>query len=144
VKTAGKEPGAPAEETTRKLQDLESRVSQLLLAMDEQRNALHRFLLFAGLVFCVGILGVAGYTIYLQMKARIEPPRNIGFAQIPVKVGDHTAMLGVAVVSWELPPEMNAVVQQAAEQLKRELEAQIAKELGTNVSAATNALRPSK
>lgn len=125
----------PAGDTGTQLQELESRVNSLVLALDEMRASLYRFLLFAGLLFCLALIGVAGYGIYLQLKARVEPPRDVGFAAVPVVIGGHPALLGVRVVSWQLPPELD-VMRQAVEQVRRELE----KQLGTNLSAIPIAL----
>ena len=139
ARPAGPASAAPlADDAAKKLEELEGRVSQLILALDEQRASLYRFLLFAGMSFCLALMLVAGYAIYLQLKARVEPPRNVGFAPVPVQIGEHTALLGVQVVSWQLPPELDAV-QQAIEKFKRELERQAAELAGTNgPTAATN------
>lgn len=130
-----------SDDAARRLQELESRVSGLVLALDEQRTSLYRFLLFAGMLFSVAIVVVAGYAIYLQLRARVEPPKNVGFAAVPVQIGDHTALLGVQVVSWQLPPEMN-VMQQAVDQVRRELEKKLAQEGATNAPGATTNAPP--
>ena len=129
----GRSVAGTAGEPDGKLLDLESRVGQLAIAVDDLRTALHRFLLFVGMVFCLAILVVAGYAVYYQLKARVEPPRNIAFAPVPVKIGEHTALLGVGVVSWELPPELD-VMQQAMKELKAQLQNGT-----TNSTTATNA-----
>ena len=135
VNPAAAEPAGDAA-TARKLQELEARVGQLVLAVDDLRGATHRFLLFAGVVVAVGVLAVAGYGVYLQMMTRVEPPRNIGFMPVPVQIEGKTAILGVSVVKWDLPPEMD-VMRAAVEQLRRELE-QAAKAVGTNAPSLTN------
>lgn len=139
---AGREPGGSlpaADESLGKLQELERRLSQLVVAVDDLRSSLHRFLLLAGGLVCLGILVVAGYTVFLQLQSRLEPPRNIGFAPVPVKVGDHTALLGVEIVSWQLPPELN-VVQQIVDELKRKIEDGAA----TNAPSATSNAPPAR
>ncbi len=105
----------------RRIQELEDRVGQLVLAVDDQRRSLQRFLLFAGVVFSVAVITLAGYGVYSQFRTRVEPPHNIGFAPVPVRIGDSTALLGVSVVQWELPPEMD-LMNAAVEQVKKDLE----------------------
>jgi len=122
-------------------QSLEQRVGQLTQAVDDLRNSMYRFLMFIGTLAAVAILGVAGWAIFYQMKARVEPPRNVGFAEIPVQIGDQTALLGVQIVKWQLPPEMdvmNVAVQRAVEQLRKELEQAAAAMTNLPASVTTN------
>jgi proteasome lid subunit RPN8/RPN11 len=120
--TATNEPSTSGGSVERKVQAIEDRVGQLVLALDELRNSMHRFLLFIGSLAALAIIAVTAYGFYLQSRGRIEPPKNIGFAPVPVQIGDHTAMLGVQIIKWDLPPELD-VMNQAVEQLKRELDA---------------------
>jgi len=126
-----------------KVQEMEARISQLVIAVEDMRTSLHRFLLFSAILVCVGILCAAGYGIYLQLQTRIEPPKNIGFAPVTVTIGEHTAILGVGVVSWQLPPELD-VMKKAVEEAKEELEKEAALLRGTNLPAVTNASAPAK
>ena len=134
--------GAVSGNAEAKLQAIEERVGQLVLAVDDLRSSIYRFLLFIGTLAALSILAVAGYAIFQQMKTRVEPPKNIGFAPMPVQIGDKTALLGVQIVKWDLPPELD-VMQQAVEQLKRELEEAAGIQL-TNLpnAAATNSAKP--
>ncbi|MFO1512097.1 MAG: Mov34/MPN/PAD-1 family protein [Verrucomicrobiota bacterium] len=153
----GKTPALPAARTEdrsepkpvsvdgdRKLQTVEERVGQLVLAVDDLRASLYRFLLFIGGLAALAILVVAGYAIFYQMKERVEPPKNIGFAPVPVQIGTNTALLGVQIVKWDLPPELD-VMRQAVDQLRRELE-QAASPMLTNAPgpSVTNGVPPNK
>lgn len=89
---------------------LEARVSQLIQAQDEQRTLVHNLVLVIGLTFCGAILGTAGYFVYHAYQQPYEPPRINSFAPVPVKVGDKTVLLGVGVVEWDVPPELNSVL----------------------------------
>lgn len=89
---------------------LEQRVAQLTHALDDLRESLYRFLLFAGLLVCVGVVAVTGWMIYSMYKPRIEPPQMHNFVPVPVQIGDKKVLLGVNVVSWEVPPELNALL----------------------------------
>lgn len=97
-----------------RLRPLEERVSQLLQALDEMRTFHYRFMLFCGFVFCLALLAVAGYTIYSQWDSRLEPPKLNQIVPVPVQVGDKTVILGVGITSWQVPPELDAIMLQAA------------------------------
>src|SRR5262245_59666706 len=66
------------------LQRLETRIGQLTQIVEEQRASQQSFLLFCGMFFCLGVIVVAGYMVYSTFKARVEPPKNIGFLPVPV------------------------------------------------------------
>lgn len=127
----------------RKVQALEERVGQLVLAVDDLRSSMYRFLLFFGTLVALAIIAVAAYAIYFQIKGRVEPPQNIGFAPVPVQVGEHTALLGVQIVKWDLPPELD-VMNQAVEKLKGELEAAGIFLTNALPASLTNAVNPNK
>jgi proteasome lid subunit RPN8/RPN11 len=139
--TAGGSPAADAVGAP-VTKDLEARVNQLVQTVDDLRAQLHNFLLFAGMAFCVGLISVVGYLIYSQFKARIEPPKNIGFMQVPVMIGDKPAVLGVNIVSWQLPPELD-VMNAAVERAKREL-VNLIMQAATNAAAVSNTPTPPK
>lgn len=90
---------------SRDLTDLETRLSQVLEALEQQKRALDRLLLVAGMVFGLAILGLFGWRVYSDWTNRWEPPRVQSFVPVPVTIGDRTVLLGVAVVDWELSPE---------------------------------------
>ena len=78
--------------------------------MDDQRVVLDRFLLIAGLSFCLALIGGVGYTIYSTYRYRNEPPKLTQFVPVPVKVGDKTVMVGIGVAEWQVPEELNAAL----------------------------------
>ena len=134
---ASAKPGAaPTGGEPDRLRALEERVGHLVQALDETRTFHHRFMLVCGFVFCVALMVAVGYSIYSQWGARLEPPKVNQIVPVPVKVGDQTVILGVAITSWEVPPELNAILLQA-EMLQREAAARAA----TN-SSATNGVPP--
>ena len=133
---------APPSDLAKSVQTLEGRVSQLVQALDEQRTYNYRVIMLVGLVFCLAILGTAAYTIYSQMTARITPPKLEQFVPVQIQVGDKTMLVGVGIVNWEVPPELNATFLQL-EQLKRAAEEKERKEAeakkGKSSAATTNA-----
>jgi hypothetical protein len=134
----------PASDVAQAVQALESRVNQLVHVVDEQRASFYRFLLFVGVIVCLGIVVSVGYFIYSQFISRNEPPKLNQFVPVPVQVGDKTVMIGVGVAEWQVPPELNAIYLQV-EQLKRAAEEKAAKEAAkkagltpTNSASPTN------
>jgi proteasome lid subunit RPN8/RPN11 len=109
------------------LAQLEARISQLIHAIDEQRAWHHHFLLFCGLVCCVAVILAVGYYTYKNSNQRLEPPQLRQMIPVPIQVGDKTVLLGVGVVEWRVPDELNALLleedllrQEAAEQAAKE------------------------
>lgn len=98
------------------IKNLESRIGQLIQANDELRALFHRVILTVGLAACLGIIATAGYVIYRQYAAPLEPPRLNSFAPVPVRIGDKTVLLGVGVVEWQIPKELDALMLDLAEQ----------------------------
>lgn len=97
------------------VKNLEARIGQLIQANDELRALFHRVVLTVGLTACLGIIAVIGYLIYRQYSAPLEPPRLNSFAPVPVRIGDKTVLLGVGVVEWQVPDELNAMMLDLAE-----------------------------
>lgn len=135
-KTGAAAPAAAADDSD-KLRALEERVSQLVQASDDMRAFHYRFMMVCGFVFCAAILMVAGYSIYSQWGERLEPPRVNSFAPVPVQIGDKTVMLGVGIVSWQVPPELDAILLQAA-LAEREQAAKAAAATNVTVLSSTN------
>lgn len=102
------------------LQDLETRMSQLVQTVDEQREALYRFQVFLGMVVTLGVALWLGWSVWQGKMNRLEPPRQVGYAPIPVQVGDKTVLLGVSVTSWQVPDELNAIYRQLGEEVLRQ------------------------
>ena len=122
---------------------LEARVGQLLQGLDEMRRSYYRFLLTCGVLVCLALIIAVGYTLYSQWTSRLEPPKLNQIVPVPIQIGDKVVILGVAITSWEVPPELNAIMLQA-ELLKRAAIERAAREAATNgAPAATNAPQPS-
>jgi proteasome lid subunit RPN8/RPN11 len=112
ARAGGTEITAPTGESAR-LRAVEERVSQLVQSLDELRAFHYRFMLVCGFVFCLALMATAGYSIYSQWGSRLEPPKVNQVVPVPVQVGDQTVILGVAVTSWQVPPELDAILVQA-------------------------------
>jgi proteasome lid subunit RPN8/RPN11 len=120
---------------------MEARVGQLIQSLDDQRASYHRFLMFIGIMVCLGLIGCFAYTYYSQLRYRNQPPEGMSFAPIPIQLGDKTVLLGVAVTQWQVPEELNAV-NLALERERRQAEEKAAKSAtntgGTNAVLKTN------
>ena len=98
----------------KELERLESRINQLIQAVDEQRTNFHRTLTAILVFVCTGIIAWVAYAIYSDRMDRMEPPRVQSFAPVPVKVGDETVMLGVGIVEWKVPQSVDALLDKVA------------------------------
>lgn len=84
---------------------LEARVGQALQTLDEMRADFARFLTIVFVLVCLGIAGMLVYGIFV----RRSPPEPLAYVPVPVKIGDHTMLVGVGVLGWEVPPELVAL-----------------------------------
>ena len=119
AKPAGRNAGngsAVSGDVAASVRDLEARMSQLLQAYDEQRTSYQRFLYTVGFSVCFALVVAVGYFIYSQYMHRLEPPRLGSYVPVPIRVGDKTLLVGISVVNWEVPPELDALVIQTAKE----------------------------
>jgi proteasome lid subunit RPN8/RPN11 len=137
VRTSAK-PGEAPPASPDKLRALEERVSQLVQSLDDVRTFHYRFMLTCGFVFCLALIAVVGYSVYSQWGSRLEPPKVNQIVPVPIQIGDKTVILGVGITSWEVPPELNALLLKA-EMLQREAAAKKAAATNTDNATATNA-----
>jgi proteasome lid subunit RPN8/RPN11 len=105
------------------VESVNTRLSHVLQTVDAMRESLYKFLLVIGFVFCTGIIIGIGYHIYSSVAFRNEPPKVRNFVPVPIQIGDKTIMVGVGIVNWDVPPELNAAYLQA-ELMKRQAEAE--------------------
>jgi proteasome lid subunit RPN8/RPN11 len=112
-------------ELEKSVRALEERVSQLMLAVEAQHNALSRFLMGVGVFVGMALIFWIGYNVYLGMTRDYKPPEVNGFVPVPVQIGDKTVMIGLGILKWEVPKELNAAYlelerqKQAAEENER-------------------------
>lgn len=111
--------GEPAEDLLQTVKALEARVAQLIQSQDDLQTLFHRVVLTIGFVACLAIIGTVGYFVYQSYTSRFEPPRLNSFVPVPIQIGDKSVLIGVGVVQWDVPPELNSVLLQM-EQLKRD------------------------
>lgn len=118
-------PGLFGGDVTREIERLEGRIHHLIAALDEQRKDFHRTLMALVAVVCTGFIGWIAYQIWTDRNERVTPPKVQSYVPVPVRVGDETVMLGVAVVDWRIPPRLDDYLLKVAElelEAKRKLE----------------------
>ena len=109
------------------MERINARLSQVVQALDDQRASFSQFLMTIGIVFCVGLAALIGYHIYNIRASRLEPPQLQSYVPIPVKIGNKTVLLGVGVVQWDVPPELDSIYLKI-EQMKQEAKEKAAAE----------------
>jgi proteasome lid subunit RPN8/RPN11 len=123
----GKASSNSSDATSDDISRLETRLSQLIQTVDQQRAWQHNYMLFCGAVFCIAVLCGIGYFIFRTYASQLEPPRIQSAFSIPIQVGDKTVMLGVGVLEWKVPDELNAILVEE-DMLKKEAAEKAAKE----------------
>jgi len=121
--------GAPAVEELREaLETVQTRLRQVLQALEEQRATTHRTVLSLGMLVAVAIIVWIGYTIYDSYASRMRPPKLVSFdRRVPVVINGRTHWFGISVVGWQHPEELQAlfvsdVIRKLAELEKARLE----------------------
>ncbi|MHC5057031.1 MAG: hypothetical protein ACYTKD_20330 [Planctomycetota bacterium] len=77
-----------------------------------------------------------GFSIYNMYARRYEPPRTRQYVKVPVKVGDKVVFLGVSVVDWEIPPELDL-----EKRLRAEIAVKLAEEMAVQLQKIDEAYR---
>jgi len=93
---------------------MEARVNQLVQLLDEQQRNFYRMLTGLVVIVCLGVISALGYFLWTDRTSRLKPPELTSFVPVPVKVGNQTVMLGVGVVEWKVPPELDAYLEKVA------------------------------
>jgi len=81
-----------------------------------------------------------GYFIFRTYASQLEPPRIQSVYSIPIQVGDKTVMLGVGVLEWKVPDELNAIMVEE-DMLKKEAAEKAAKEAALKQEEETKTRR---
>ncbi len=108
---------ASLRQTREKLEELETRISHLVQAVDAQRASGTRIVMVLGAIALLAFLAAAGHSIYRGVMSKYEPPQLSQYVPVPVKVGDKVVYLGIGVANWQIPDELNAAHVQAEKEL---------------------------
>jgi proteasome lid subunit RPN8/RPN11 len=104
--------------TAEAVERVNTRLSQVIQTVDDLRNSLYRFLLSLGFIICIAVVAAIGFHIYSSFTSRSKPPELRTWAPVLVQIEDKVVQLGVGVVAWEVPDELNATYLRI-EQMKR-------------------------
>ena len=114
-------PQPMAEDLDQRYVTLETRVGQMMQVLDEQRTSFQRFMIAVWILVFIGFIATFGYSLYSKYTSKLEPPKLRQYIPIPIKIGPHTLLMGVEIVSWDVPPELNAIYQQLADAKQQEI-----------------------
>ncbi|HEV8486405.1 MAG TPA: Mov34/MPN/PAD-1 family protein [Blastocatellia bacterium] len=98
--------GPASAELQQRLESVENRLNQAIRALDDTRTYIYRVVLSMGMLIGVSVVAAVGYSIYSSYFRPMTPPEIRSYAPVPIKIGDKVVLLGVGVVSWEVPPEL--------------------------------------
>jgi proteasome lid subunit RPN8/RPN11 len=111
------------------LRAVEARLGQVIQALDDERARSGRVLMTLFLLVASGVVVFIGWNIYSSYTSKLEPPRLNQYVSIPVQIGDKKVMLGVQIVDWDVPPELNSLMLQMLERERQAIEKAVAAEL---------------
>ncbi|MEY2409054.1 MAG: hypothetical protein QOF48_1724 [Verrucomicrobiota bacterium] len=137
--TGGGSPGATGK-LQEELRNLEARLNQVLQGLEEQRRRFSGTLMTLFIFVAMSVALFLGWSVWQSYSSRAEPPKLNSYIQVPIQLGDKTVLVGLQVVDWQVPPEMNALLLKL-EKAQREAVEKALKEAGTNglPGAITNA-----
>lgn len=85
---------------------LEARVVQLTAAVHELRQTLRHTVTAIAVVGVVAVGLTMAYAWYRLWYTSIRPPENVAFVPVPITIDGRPALIGLAVVKWEIPREL--------------------------------------
>jgi proteasome lid subunit RPN8/RPN11 len=104
-------PAAGATPADQRLEAVEQRLYQTLRALDDLRTTVFRFSLTLGMIVAVTVIGWIAYQIYSSYTREMRPPELLQYAPVPVQIGDKVALLGIAVMKWDIPAALQPKLQ---------------------------------
>jgi proteasome lid subunit RPN8/RPN11 len=108
-----------ADDVARRLRAVEERLQQVLQATDEDRSARHFWGMTIGMLVAVGLIAWIAMTIVKPLLTRETPPEDFIYSDVPVRIGEEDALVGVKIIKWKLPAKLHAAFLQAlAEQVE--------------------------
>lgn len=123
-RSAGKSPGdngdnAPSNSHTEEvLSMVETRLNQVLQALEKQNTGMTRVLMVMVSLFLLLMITLSFYVIYRTNydRERNQPPRMLQYVPVPVRIGNREALVGIGVVDWEIPPELRPSLSKTREE----------------------------
>lgn len=88
---------------------LESRVGRIVRALDMQQRSVSRMLLAMGILAGLMVVFFIGYMVFRHIDDQFKPPELAQYVPVPLKIGNDTALLGICIVDWRIPPNLLAM-----------------------------------
>ena len=120
------------------LRNVEARLNQVLQGLEEQRSRFSTTLMTLFIFVALAVALFLGWNIWQSYANRMEPPKLNSYVQVPIQLGDKTVLVGLQVVDWQIPPEMNAILLKLEKAQREAVEKALKDAAGTN-AAGTNA-----
>lgn len=95
---------------------IETRLNQVLQALDKLSLNIFRALTVMAALFCVLIIAVVFYSLFLNPTKSNQPPKVLQYVPVPVKIGENDALIGVAIIDWKIPPELSSYFDKVREE----------------------------
>ena len=100
---------------------LETRLNQVLNALDKLSMNIFRAITVMGTLFLLVIAGLVIYSIFFNPIMNDRPPKMLQYVPIPLKIQDKNALIGVGVVGWDIPEDLSSKYIQKKEKKKNDL-----------------------
>jgi len=98
---------------------IETRLSQVLQALDKLSLNIFRALTVMAALFCLLIIAVVFYSIFLNPTKTNRPPEVLQYVPVPVRIRENDALIGVGIIGWKIPPELSSYFDQVREESAR-------------------------
>lgn len=102
---------------------LEARVAQLVGTLDDLRERIWSFYLVVGMTVVILLVAWLGWQMWGMWAKRHQPPEVMNEFSLPVRVGDKDVIMLGRIYGWEVPPELNSLMLQEIERVRKEAEA---------------------
>jgi proteasome lid subunit RPN8/RPN11 len=102
-------PGTPGElvATNESLQSMETRINQLVFAVEDLHASMYRFLMSVGItVGFIAILGI-GFLVYRDITKEHRPPELQPWIPMPVLINDRPYYIGIQPVTYPMPIKLD-------------------------------------
>jgi len=96
---------------------IETRLSQVLQALDKLSLNIFRALTVMAALFCFLIIAVVFYSIFLNPTKSNQPPQVRQYVPVPVRIGENDALIGVGIIDWKIPPELSSYFDRVREEV---------------------------
>lgn len=87
----------------------EDRLTHIIRSLEMQQKSVSRLMLTMGITAGLALIFIIGSSISNQFTNQNKPPEMIQYIPVPVKIGNDTALVGISISKWSLPPKVRAM-----------------------------------